>query len=78
MASLARIKQIHEKFASKATFLTVYVGGNNTCKWGRKFTLFYPILEAHPVENEDFQNKFEIKIHQNLSERLDAASTKLK
>jgi len=55
MASLARIKEIHEKFAEKATFLTVYVG------------------EAHPVENEDFKNKFEIKIHQNLSERLDAA-----
>jgi len=60
MANLARIKQIHEKFASKATFLTVYVG------------------EAHPVENEDFENKFEIKIHQNLSERLNAASKILK
>jgi len=55
MASLARIKEIHEKFAEKATFLTVYVG------------------EAHPEENEDFKNKFEIKIHQNLPERLDAA-----
>merc|ERR1719367_577969 len=29
--------------------------------------------EAHPEENEDFKNKFEIKIHQNLPERLDAA-----
>jgi len=55
MASLTRIKQIQEKFANRASFLTVYV------------------QEAHPVENEDFTNKFEIKIHQNLSDRLDAA-----
>ena len=26
------------------------------------------------MENEDFKNKFEIKIHQKLSDRLDAAS----
>ena len=74
MASLARINQIHEKFTTKATFLTVYVGGNNASKGGKKSISFYSILEAHPVENEDFENKFEIKIHQNLSERLNAAS----
>ena len=33
------------------------------------------ILEAHPAENEDFKNQFlEIKTHQSLKDRLEAAS----
>jgi len=55
MASLDRVKQIQEKFATKATFLTVYVE------------------EAHPVEDDDFKNKFQIGKHKNLSGRLEAA-----
>ena len=37
--------------------------------------LTFIILEAHPVENEDFKNQFmQIKTHQSLGDRLEAAS----
>ena len=78
MVNLTRIKKIQSRFANKATFLTVYVQGKKKwfgLNWMLHVILIKFNLEAHPVENEDFKNQFiEIKTHQNLKDRLEAAS----